>query len=168
VTATVPSVDQESQIYADDLVVGQTFSGPPHLVGDKEFTGFAALTGDDHPIHYDDAFAARTRFGKRLAHGLLLMSMTALGATPKSHRIRDAMVAFAEQGCRFLAPVFVGDQVATHFTVSSIERKPGKNTALVRFDIRLVNQAGTVVLQGYHAYFLRLRPADVPLGNNAG
>jgi 3-hydroxybutyryl-CoA dehydratase len=168
VTPTVSGLDEESQIYADDLVIGQTFSGPPHLVGDKEFAGFAALTGDDHPIHYDDAFAARTRFGKRLAHGLLLMSMTALGATPMSHRIRDAMVAFAEQGSRFLAPVFVDDQVTTHFTVSSMERKPGKNTALVRFDVRLVNQAGTVVLQGHHAYFLRLRPADVRLGNNAG
>jgi 3-hydroxybutyryl-CoA dehydratase len=168
VTATIPSVDQESQLYADDLVVGQTFSGLPHPVGDKEFIGFAGITGDDHPIHYDDAFAARTRFGKRLAHGLLLMSMTALGATPMSHRLRDAMVAFAEQGCRFLAPVFIGDQVTTHFTVSSIERKPGKNTALVRFDIRLVNHAGTVVLQGHHTYFLHLRPGDVPLGNNAG
>jgi len=162
---TVPSADEESQLYADDLVVGQTFCGPLHAVGDKEFIGFAALTGDDHPIHYDDAFAARTRFGKRLAHGLLLMSMTALGATPMSRRIRDAMVAFAEQDCRFLAPVFVGDQVTTHFTVSSIERKPGKDMALVRFDIRLVNQAGIVVLQGHHAYLLRLRSDGAPDGS---
>lgn len=161
-TAAVPSPGAESQLYADDFVVGQTFRGRPHAVGDKEFTGFAELTGDDHPIHYDDAFAAHTRFGRRLAHGLLLMSMTALGATPMSRRIRDAMVAFAEQGCRFLAPVFVGDQVTTHFTVSSIERKPGKDAALVRFDIRLINQAGMTVLQGYHAYFLRLRSGNRP------
>jgi hypothetical protein len=59
------------------------------------------------------------------------MSMTALGATAMSRRIRDAMVAFAEQGCRFLALVFVGDQITPHFTVESIQIKSGKDTALV-------------------------------------
>ena len=44
------------------------------------------MTGDAHPIHYDDDYAAKTRYGKRLAHGLLVMSMTALGATSMSPR----------------------------------------------------------------------------------
>jgi 3-hydroxybutyryl-CoA dehydratase len=69
----------EPQLFANDLVVGQTFVGEPRIVEDEQFGLFACLTGDDHPIHYDDDFAAKTRFGKRLAHGLLLMSMTALG-----------------------------------------------------------------------------------------
>ena len=157
-TAKLPSPEDDTQLYADDLVVGQAFSGKPHAVGDSEFMAFAALTGDDHPIHCDDAFAAHTRFGKRLAHGLLLMSMTALGATAMSRRIRDAMVAFAEQGFRVLAPVFVGDQITPNFTVESIQIKSGKDTALVRFDIDLINQAGISVLRGHHSYFIRVRP----------
>jgi acyl dehydratase len=60
---------------------------------------FAAITGDDHPIHYGDAFASQRLFGKRVAQGLLLTSLAALGATAMARRIRDAMVAFAEQGC---------------------------------------------------------------------
>jgi 3-hydroxybutyryl-CoA dehydratase len=153
--------EQELQIFADDLVVGQTFSGTQHVVSDERFADFAKLTGDDHPIHYDDNYAAQTRYGKRLAHGLLLMSMTALGATSMSRRIRDSMVAFAEQECRFLAPVFVGDQVTPHFTVASIQQKPAKGAALVRFDVRLVNQTKTLVLQGHHTYLLRLRPGTL-------
>jgi 3-hydroxybutyryl-CoA dehydratase len=150
----------EPQLFADDLVVGQTFAGEPRAVGDAEFGLFARLTGDDHPIHYDDAFAAKTRFGKRLAHGLLLMSMTALGATPMSRRLQDAMVAFAEERCRFLKPVFVGDVVTSSFEVVAIERKPGRDAALVRFNVRLLNKAGEAVLEGEHAYFLRWRGAS--------
>lgn len=145
------------QLFADDLVVGQTFAGEARAVGDEQFSLFARLTGDDHPIHYDDAFAAKTRFGKRLAHGLLLMSMTALGATALSHQLEDCMVAFAEQRCRFLKPVFVGDVVTSHFEVASIDRKPGRDTALVRFNVRLLNGAGEAVLEGEHAYVLRCR-----------
>jgi 3-hydroxybutyryl-CoA dehydratase len=150
----------EPQLFADDLAVGQTFAGEAHVVGDEQFGLFARLTGDDHPIHYDDAFAARTRFGKRLAHGLLLMSMTALGATAMSRRLEACMVAFAEQRCRFLKPVFVGDVVTSQFQVASIDRKPGRDTALVRFAVRLVNGAGDAVLEGEHAYFLRCRGSE--------
>jgi 3-hydroxybutyryl-CoA dehydratase len=147
-----------SQIFADDLKLGETFVGEAREIGDVQFADFARITGDDHPIHYDDAYAQKTRFGKRLAHGLLVTSMTALGATAMSRRIEDAMIAFVEQGSRFLKPVFVGDLVRSEFKVESIERKPGRDTALVRFNVRLVNGGGETVLQGFHKYLLATRP----------
>jgi acyl dehydratase len=82
------------------------------------------------------------------------MSMTALGATAMSRQLQDAMVAFAEQRCRFLKPVFVGDVVTSRFEVAAIDRKP-RDTALVRFNVSLLNKAGEAVLEGEHAYFLR-------------
>lgn len=147
-----------AQRFADDFTVGETFTGPSHLLDDEAFGLFARLAGDAHPIHYDDAYAARTRFGRRLAHGLLLVAATALGATDMSSRLDSAMVAFVEQGCRFVAPVFVGDIVTTEFTVAAIDRKAGRDDARVRFDTRLVNAAGEVVLEGHHTYLLRCRP----------
>jgi 3-hydroxybutyryl-CoA dehydratase len=146
-----------TQLFAEDLTVGQTFTGEPRTIGDPQFKSFAEMTGDDHPIHYDDAYAANTRFGRRLAHGLLVMSMTALGATPMSRRIEDAMIAFVEQGCRFLKPVFVGDTVTSRFEVASIEPKPARHAALVRFEVVLVNGRGEEVLKGQHAYLLSCR-----------
>jgi 3-hydroxybutyryl-CoA dehydratase len=148
----------QGQLFADDLAVGQTFAGQARVIGEDAFVAFARLTGDAHPLHYDDAFAAKTRFRKRPAHGLLLASMTALGATPMSSRIEDAMVAFVEQGFQFLKPVFVGDTVTSRFQVAAIERKPGRKTALVRFNVSLLNGSGEAVLEGYHAYLLRCRP----------
>jgi acyl dehydratase len=155
----------EPQLFADDLVVGQTFPGEAHTIGDEQFALFARLTGDDHPIHYDDAYAARTRFGKRLAHGLLLLSMTALGATSLSRRLEDSMIAFAEQHCRFLRPVFVGDVVTSRFEVAAVDRRPGRDSALVRFNTRLMNGAGEIVLEGEHAYLLRCRGSTEATGH---
>jgi 3-hydroxybutyryl-CoA dehydratase len=148
-----------TQIFADDLKVGQTFVGEKHKIGDEQFSVFARMTGDDHPIHYDDAYAAKTRFGKRLAHGLLVMSMTALGATSMSRRIEDAMVAFIEQGAKFLKPVFVGDVLQSHFEVASVATKPDSGKALVRFKVTLVNDRNETVLEGFHLYLLRMRSA---------
>jgi 3-hydroxybutyryl-CoA dehydratase len=147
--------ERAPQLFACDLNVGQTFSGAERLIDDEAFHGFAKLTGDDHPIHYDDAYAARTRFGKRLAHGLLLMSMTAMGATPMSRQLEESMVAFAEQKCRFMQPVFPGERVSSRFEVISIDRKAERGIALVRLKVELVNSEGQVVLEGEHAYVLR-------------
>jgi acyl dehydratase len=144
-----------SQVFAEDLVVGQTFVGRPHPVAQEQFSLFARLTGDHHPIHYDEAFAAKTRFGKRVAHGLLLMSMTALGATEMSQQLQDAMVALVEQRCRFLKPVFIGDVVTSRFEVVAIDRAPGRDTALVGFRTRLFTDVGQMVLDGEHTYLLR-------------
>lgn len=146
------------QLFADDLVIGQTFQGEGRVIGDDEFVAFARLTGDDHPIHYDDAYAAKTRFGKRLAHGLLLMAMTAMGATPMSRRLEDSMVAFAEQKCRFVQPVFVGDIVSSRFEIVAIEPKPHRNAALVRMKVTLVKGDDDIVLEGEHAYLILCRP----------
>lgn len=151
------SHNADSQLFADDLTIGQTFVGEPREIGDAAFKAFAELTGDHHPIHYDDAYAAKTRFGKRLAHGLLVMSMTAFGATDSSRRFADCMVAFLGQDCRFLKPVFVGDVLTSHFKISSIERKVGSDAAAVQFDVELVNGGGDIVLIGHHRYLLLCR-----------
>jgi 3-hydroxybutyryl-CoA dehydratase len=148
-----------AQVFADDLALGQTFVGEARRIGDDQFRAFADMTGDDHPIHYDDAYAAKTRFGKRLAHGLLVMSMTALGATAMSRQIEDAMMAFVDEGARFLKPVFVDDTLTSRFEVASIDPKPARGVALVRFNVSLSNDRNEVVLEGHHSYLLRLRSA---------
>jgi len=159
----------EPQLFADDLAVGQAFAGEPRTVGDAEFKAFADITGDDHPIHYDDAYAAKTRFGKRLAHGLLVMSMTAFGATRTSRSFEDSMVAFLGQDAKFIKPVFANDALTSHFVVASVDRKPGRDDAVVRFDVSLRNGVGDVVLQGHHVYMLLCRPAAGQRGStNAG
>lgn len=152
--------EPDAQLFAEDFKVCQAFSGAPREINDDLFAKFASMSGDAHPIHYDDEYAAKSRYGKRLAHGLLISSMTALGATPMSRRVEKAMIAFVEQGTRFLRPVFIGDTVQSFFEVNEIVAKPGKGTALIRFNVHLANDRGEKVLEGFQTYLLSNRPAE--------
>ena len=143
------------QLFASDFRVGDRFEGSDSEITEQLLRQFADMTGDAHPIHYDEAYARTTRFGARVAHGLMLMSLTALGATRLSERLEDSMVALAEQGCRFFKPVFLGDQLRSAFDVEDVVLKPAKNIGVVRFCVTLTNGSGDVVLEGHHVYLLR-------------
>jgi len=145
----------DDQLYFDDFKLGERFRSPGRTLGESHFLLFAGLTGDNHPIHYDEDYARRSRFGARVAHGLLVMAMSALGATALSHRLEASMIAFVEQGCRFLKPVLLGDSVHAEFEVAGLERKGDKG--VLRLRTTLLNQRGEAVLDGHHVYLLRCR-----------
>jgi 3-hydroxybutyryl-CoA dehydratase len=145
----------DRQLYFEDFKTGQRFSFGRRTVTDAHFALFAAISGDNHPIHYDDVYAKRSRFGRRVAHGLLIMGMTALGAGSLSACLNESMVAFVEQSCRFLKPVFAGDSIAVEAEVADLTDKG--DLGVLRFDIRMTNQEGTVVLEGSQSYLLRRR-----------
>ena len=151
-------MQRATQLYADDLTVGLAFRGEPTVLSAEHFSQFAALTGDKHPIHYDPVFAAKTTFGRPIAHGLLLTAMTALGATSFSEAIEDAMVALVEQQMRFLRPAFVGDVVTPEFEVVSNRPSAAGRNAVVELAVGLSNRAGERILEGRHVYLLRRGP----------
>jgi acyl dehydratase len=154
-----------AQWYLDDLAVGQIYPGVSKTVSEADFLAFAKLTGDDHPIHYDEAFAKQSRFGGRVAHGLLLMAHTALGATPLSRHLEDSMIAFVGQDCRFLKPVLIGDHIRSELEIAEAAPKPGRDFGRLRFVVRLINQRDEIVLEGHHDYLFRVRPKDLPAGS---
>jgi 3-hydroxybutyryl-CoA dehydratase len=147
----------EAQLYFEDFAPGQAFPGATATCSVDDFLAFARITGDAHPIHYDADYAARTRFGKPLAHGLLVAGYSALGATALSRRLEESMVAMLEVGFRYRRPVFAGDVLTSHFAVAETRRDPAKDSGVVRFDIRLTNAKGEVVVEGHHTYLVRAR-----------
>jgi acyl dehydratase len=136
-----------------NLTLGHVSFGPSKTLTDAHFLFFSAVSGDTHPIHYDVEYAAQTRFGRPLAHGLLLASLTALGAASSSDYAEG--LVFIEQGCRFLGPVVVGDTITPSLTVEQLWSE-GKRE-FVRFATKLTNQREEIVLQGFHTY-QRVRP----------
>ena len=61
-------------LFFEDLSVGMTET-LEKTVASSDVIGFAQLTGDRNPIHLSEHFAARTSFGKRIAHGLYTASL---------------------------------------------------------------------------------------------
>ena len=140
----------------EDFRLGEKFSIPAKTMTDAHFLFFAGMTGDNHPIHYDDEYAKTTRFGKRVAHGLLVASMTATGASSLSPLIEGSIIAFVEQSSRFLKPVLIGDTISPELEVT--ELVPKSDSGLLRLTTRVKNQRGEIVLEGTHAYLIKKRP----------
>jgi 3-hydroxybutyryl-CoA dehydratase len=149
----------DEQLYLEDFQPGQLYSGQVRKLGEEEFALFAGLTGDSHPIHYDKAYAQKTRFGERVAHGLLLMAVTALGATPLSLRLEKSMVAFVEQDGKFEKPVLIGDSVSTEFLVEEVRPTRSGLQGFVRFAVTMKNGKGERVLSAHHTYLIKRRTA---------
>lgn len=148
----------KSQLFFEDFAPQRKFEGAERTILQSDVHGFAALTGDAHPIHYDAEYARQTPFGRPVVHGLHLMGLTALGATPLSDRVRDSMVALVEQGSTFKKPVFIGDTVQSVFEVAETQAIEGRDFGFVRFTVRLMKE-GEVALEAFHRYRIRRRPA---------
>jgi 3-hydroxybutyryl-CoA dehydratase len=148
------------QRYLEDFRPGERFDGPTRRLDREQFLAFATLTGDAHPIHYDADYAARTRFGRPVAHGLLLAACGALGATEVSRELESAMIAFLEQDLRFLAPVREGDTVRCEFEVLSATPGRDPRRGVLRLAVRLLDTLGRPLAEGHHAYLIATRPLE--------
>jgi 3-hydroxybutyryl-CoA dehydratase len=100
----------------EDLHVGMRES-LMKTVMDSDVVGFARLSGDDNPLHLCDVYAAHTRFGQRIAHGLYTASLISavLGT-----RLPGPGAVYISQTLNFRAPVRIGDQVDVTVTVAEL------------------------------------------------
>jgi 3-hydroxybutyryl-CoA dehydratase len=145
------------QLFLEDFTPGQIFAGASRHVSEGDVLAFAALTGDRHPIHYDDDYAKATRFGRPIVHGLHLMALTALGAAPLSEQLEASMVAMLGQSASFQRPVFKDDLVRSQFEIESVEPRADRDWGTLTLNVRLINQRDEIVLEGRHIYRIRRR-----------
>lgn len=108
---------------------------------DEVIRTFAEISGDTNPIHVDDDYAATTRFGKRIAHGILTASLL---SAILANDLPGAGTVYLSQNLKFMGPVFVGDTITATVTVSKY--REDKN--IVTFDTVCVNQNGETVITG--------------------
>ena len=111
-------------------------------VSDEDVVLFAKVTGDDQPLHLDDAFAAKTRFKKRIAHGML--SAGFISAALGTRLTPDAVVVYLSQQLRFRLPVAIGDTITAEVEVTAIDSE--KSIVTLRTDC--LNQNGEAVVKG--------------------
>jgi 3-hydroxybutyryl-CoA dehydratase len=110
-------------------------------VTEYDVVSFAALTGDWHPQHADAAWAAESAFGRRIAHGMLVLSY-ALGLLPIDPRVVLALRSI--DGAVLKRPVGLGDTIRVRARLAD-KRELGAETGLVTLNVRIVNQADELV-----------------------
>ena len=110
-------------------------------IRDEDIRAFAELSGDFNPVHLDNEFARTTRFGRRIAHGMLSASLisTVLGT-----KLPGQGAIYLSQTIQFLAPVFPGDTVTAKVTVTKI--KEGK--PILTLETVCENQRGEILIRG--------------------
>ncbi len=124
----------------DEISIGQRASYT-RAVSEKDIQLFAAVSGDVNPLHLDPAFAATTRFGERIAHGMLTGSFISAALAME---LPGPGTIFMEQSLRFRLPVKIGDEITVELEVS--EKNDRRKS--VTLDCKAVNQDGKTVVTG--------------------
>lgn len=123
-----------------DIKVGDRFS-KEREVTDELVRKFAEVSGDYNPIHLDDEFAKNTRFGKRIAHGML---SGAFISAVLGYEFKERKIVYLSQTLKFVHPVFIGDTVTASGTVIKIRGdKP-----IVKLETVCTNQNGETLVTG--------------------
>ena len=123
-----------------DLKIGDKFSSVKQIT-ERVVRAFAELSGDFNPIHLDEEFAKTTRFGKRIAHGMI---SGALISAVLGYEFKERRVVYLSQTLKFVTPVFLDETITATATVTHIrEDKP-----IVTLETVCTNQNGEKVVTG--------------------
>jgi acyl dehydratase len=130
--------------YFDEYSIGDTGTTRSRTVTETDLVNFAGVSGDFHPLHTDRVYAENSRFGQRIAHGMLVLSIATglieLG-TPY------AAAFYGIDSLRFLAPTFVGDTLAVTWTVIDLADR-GSGHGIITYDISVHKQDETKCVKG--------------------
>ncbi|NPA06313.1 MAG: dehydratase [Chloroflexi bacterium] len=146
--------------YFEDFQVGQQIVTAGRTVTEADIVAFAGLSGDYNQIHTDAEFAARTPFGQRIAHGLLVMSI-ASGLAAQTGFTEGTVIAFREiKDWKFAKPVYIGDTIHVEITITETKllRRLGGGSVTFRLDVK--NQRDETVMRGTWVVLMASRPDD--------
>ena len=144
--------------YFEDFKEGMEFLTLGRTMTEADIVNFSGFTGDFNPLHTDAQYASESMFGERIAHGMCGLSM-ATGLLVRLNIFEGTIVAFyGIDQLRFRAPIKIGDTI--HVVAKVIEKKESKKEGegLVAFQVNVVNQDGTSVMEGVVKTLMKKRP----------
>ncbi|MBV9245761.1 MAG: MaoC family dehydratase [Methylobacteriaceae bacterium] len=120
-------------------------------ITEADILRFADISGDHSPIHVDADYARSTPYGRRIAHGALLLGLLSATSTIIAERsmkrgTKGVPVSLGYDRVRIIRPVFIDDTVVARYTVESIDAEAGRATS----KIEIVKQDGELCLVGSH------------------
>jgi 3-hydroxybutyryl-CoA dehydratase len=115
-------------------------------VSESDVYLYAGITGDFSANHVDEEFMRQTRYGRRIAHGSLLVGFTSTASTLMSDRTKAVSVSAGYDRIRFIRPVFFGDTLTTGYELVRCDEAKKRTVA----DSRIVNQDGDLCAVAIH------------------
>ncbi len=132
------------------VAVGETVSFSK-TVGESDIYLFAGITGDFAGNHVNEEYMKKSRYGKRIAHGALMVGYMSTASTLMIDRaVRQGIdatpVSLGYDRVRFIGPVFINDTITVTYSITDIERERDRTRAKVE----VTNQSGETVAVAEH------------------
>jgi acyl dehydratase len=132
------------------LEVGETATFAKTIT-EADIVLFSGLTGDFDPIHVNEEYAKASAFGRRIAHGGLVMGLLSTTASMMSRRSVErgstaVSVSLGYDKIRFIRPVFINDTLTARYTIEEIDPAAARS----RSRVEVLNQDGELCLVGTH------------------
>ena len=120
-------------------------------VSESDIYLFAGITGDFAVNHVNEQYMARSKYGRRIAHGALLIGFASTCSTMMIEKCQgtsgdETPVSLGYDKVRFLGPVFIGDTLTLTYTVTEVDVAKRRS----RSDLKVVNQRGELVGVAQH------------------
>ena len=114
-----------------------------HQVTDSQVVKYSNSSGDINPIHLDSTYARTTQFGKRIAHGMLIISFI---SDLMYKNFGEIWLNSGGLKIKFKAPVFLNDEITTKGTIKSMEKK--LELTKITCSVNCSNKDGVDVISG--------------------
>lgn len=138
----------------DELHVGEAF-GSAVTITETHLVLSAGLLADFNPLHVDEEFARKSRFGGRILHGMMT---SAIMGGPVGMQFHGTAIAYLEHNARFLAPVRPGDTLTIAWTIDALVPKPRHGGGIAQMTGSATNQHGEVTAQATGKIMVYARP----------
>ena len=144
-------------LYFEDFAAGVEHTTRGRTITEADIVNFAGLSGDFIELHTNEEYARESPFGRRVAHGMLTLSI-ATGLMTRMNLVTDTIVAFyGIDKLRFVKPVFIGDTIHVKKKVVEAAAKGGA-AGVVTFETTVLNQNGEAVLVYKDKLAIKRRP----------
>jgi 3-hydroxybutyryl-CoA dehydratase len=145
-------------MYFEEFVIGDKAASVSRTITEADVVAFAGLSGDYNEMHTSEAYASKTMFGRRVAHGLLGLSVASGLAFQMGFLIGTAD-AFRGLDWEFTGPIFIGDTIHIEAEVIEVKAFPRLGNGRVVFKVVLLNQDGKATQRGTWAMLVKSKPA---------
>ncbi len=124
--------------FFEDYKLDELMSSGARTVTEADIVNFAGLSGDFHELHMSEEFAKRGPFGRRIAHGALIFSIST-GLTIQMGDHENIIAFYGVDKLRFTHPTFIGDTIRVTKKVIALEPKDDQR-GVVAFETTVLNQ----------------------------
>ncbi len=145
-------------MYFEEFEPGQVIVSPGRTVTESDIVNFAGLSGDFNQIHIDKAYSEDGPFGRRVAHGLLVLAI-ASGLAVQTGVMEGTVMAFREiNSWKFSKSIFIGDTIHVKMVVKETKALARLGGGSVVIEFRVHNQSDELVNKGLWTVLMMSKP----------